>query len=160
MANSYPGLWLGTIGYRSNSVVNCVANIGIAMGSAVQLVAGPSNELLPRVEPVDKVGGLMYGIAVQGDNDGIYGDEITPVIPINRATIKAGQGVGICTQGRCMARVEGAVDVGDALMTDVVPVGVLIPFVPASGNNKVAIVLVAQAASGLTAVDVQREGLG
>ena len=161
MANSYPGLFIGTIGLRSNSVVNCIANVASTMGSAVQLVAGPSNELLPRVEPVDKVGGLMYGIAVQGDNDGIYGDDVAPPqLAINRATIKPGQGVGVCTQGRCPARVEGAVSVGDALMTDVTPPGVLIPFVPASGNNKVAIVLVAQAADGLTPVDVQREGLG
>ena len=159
MANSYPGLWLGTIGYRSNSVVNAIADVPITMGSAVQLVAGPSNELLPRVEPVDKVGGLMYGIAVQGDADGIYGDDLT-TLEINRATIRPGQGVGICTQGRCLARVEGAVVLGEPLMTDVIPPGVLIPFVPASGNNKVAITLIAQAGDGLTVVDVQREGLG
>jgi len=160
MANNYPGLFIGTIGFRSNSVVNAIANVPILMGSAVQLVAGPSNELLPRVEPTDKVGALMYGIAVQGDADGIYGDDILPVLDINRATIRAGQGVGICTKGRCIARVEGAVSVGDALMADVTPPGVLIPFVASAGNNKVAIVLVAQAGDGLTAVDVQREGLG
>jgi len=160
MANNYPGLFIGTIGFRSNSVVNSVAGAPIPMGSAVQLVAGPSNELLPRVEPVDKVGALMFGIAVQGDADGIYGDVTTPIFDINRAALRAGQGVGICTKGRCIARVNGAVSIGDALMTAVVPPGVLIPFVPASGNNKVAIVLVAQAGDGLTAVDVQREGLG
>jgi len=161
MANNYPGLFIGTIGFRSNSVVNAIANTAIAMGSAVQLAAPGSNELLARVEPTDKVGALMFGIAVQGDADGIYGDDITPpILDINRATIRAGQGVGICTKGRCIARVEGAVSVGDALMADVTPPGVLIPFVPASGNNKVAIVLVAQAGDGLTAVDVQREGLG
>ena len=160
MANSYPGLWLGTIGYRSNSVVNAIADSPITMGSAVQIVAPPSGELLPRVTPEDKEGGPVYGIAVQGDADGIYGDDTTPLLEINRATIRAGQGIGICTQGRCVARVDGAVSIGDALMGAVVPPGVLIPFVPASGNNKVAIVLTAQAADGLVAIDFQREGLG
>lgn len=159
MANSYPGLALGTIGFRANSVVNVIANVPILMGSAVQLVAGPSNELLPRVEPVDKIGGLMYGIAVGGDNDGIYGDDTTPVLAINRAALRAGQTVAICTQGRCLARVNGAVTLGEGLMTAAVPVGVLIPLVGGAGNNKVAIVLIPQADDGLTVVDVQREGL-
>jgi len=159
MANSYPGLALGTIGFRSNSVVNAIANVPILMGSAVQLVAGPSNELLPRVEPVDKTGGLMYGIAVMGDADGIYGDDIPP-LTINRAAVRSGQTVAVLTQGRCLARVNTDVVLGEALMTATVPVGTLISFIPASGNNKVAITLIAQAAEGLTVVDVQREGLG
>ena len=159
MANNYPGLFIGTIGFRSNSVVNVIADAPLLMGSAVELAAPASNELLPRVVPMDKTGALVYGIVVGGDNDGIYGDDTTPILVINRAAVRAGQTVAICTQGRCIARVNGAVDVGDALMSATAPIGVLIPFVPAAGNNKVAIVLTAQAANGLIAVDVQREGL-
>ena len=158
MANSYPGLALGTIGFRSNSVINVIANVPILMGSAVQLVAGPSNELLPRVEPTDKTGGLILGICVGGDNDGIYGDDIPP-LTINRAAVRAGQTVAICTQGRCLARVNTDVVLGEALMTAVAPVGTLISLVGGAGNNKVAITLIAQVAEGLTVVDVQREGL-
>ena len=159
MANSYPGLALGTIGFRSNSVVNVIANVPILMGSAVQLVAGPSNELLPRVEPTDKTGGLVFGIAVGGDADGIYGDNTTPILEINRAAVRSEQTVAILTQGRCLARVNGAVTLGQGLMATAAPLGVLVPLVGAAGNNKVAIVLIAQGASGLTVVDVQREGL-
>ena len=158
MANSYPGLAIGTIGYRSNSVVNVIADRAIAMGSAVQLVAQPSPELLPRVEPTDKVGGIVFGIVVQGDNDGIYGDDITPPTPnVNLAVVRAGDTVAVCTQGRCLARVEGAVVLGEGLMGDVTPPGVLISHT--GTNNKTAIVLIPQAASGLTVIDFQREGI-
>ena len=160
MANNYPGLWTGTIGFRSNSVVNVTADAPLLMGSAVELADAGPDELLPRVVPMDKTGALVYGIVVQGDADGIYGDDTTPILVINRAAIRAGQTVGICTQGRCVARVNGAVAVGDALKSETAPIGVLIPFVATGTNNKVAIALTAQAANGLIAVDVQREGLG
>ena len=158
MANSYPGLALGTIGFRSNAVVNCIANVPILMGSAVQLTDAGPDELLARVEPTDKVGGHVFGIAVQGVADGIYGDDILPALDVNRATIRAGQGVAVCTKGRCLARVEGAVTLGQGLMGDVTPPGVLIPFTGV--NQKVAIVLIPQAGDGLTVIDFQREGLG
>ena len=159
MANSYPGLAIGTIGFRSNSVVNAIASIPIVMGSAVQLVTPPDNELLPRVAPTDKVGALIFGIVVQGDSDGIYGEDLPP-LDINRAAIKAGDTVAVCTQGRCLARVEGAVALGEGLMTDIVPAGSLVAFVDTAINNKVGITLIAQADDGLTVVDIQREGLG
>ena len=159
MANSYPGLFLGTIGLRANSVVNVIADAPLLMGSAVELTASPSNELLPRVVPMDKTGGLVYGIVVGGDNDGVYGDDTTPILVINRAAVRQGQTVAICTQGRCIARVNGTIAIGDALMSATAPVGVLIPLVGGAGNNKVAIALTAQSANGLLAVDVQREGL-
>ena len=163
MTNFYQGLARGPIDHEASSVINSIANEAIEMGSAVTLVTPiVSVELLPRVEEGDAAADVGYGIAVGGDTDGIYsttgaasGDDST------RATASAGQGVVVVTQGRCLARVDGAADaivIGDPLSCSATA-GVL------ELANAITDIIIARAlqpstgATDIIAVDVQREGL-
>ncbi len=162
MTNQFPGLARGPIDHNASSVINVVANGAITMGSSVLLVAPPTSEILPRVEESTSpaITDDIYGIAVGGDTDGIYGDGAAAVDDSTRATASAGQGVVVVTQGRCLARVDGAtaVAIGDPLGASTVA-GVLeladntTQFIIARALQPIA------SGTDIIAVDVQREGL-
>jgi hypothetical protein len=162
LTNQYPGLARGPIDHEASSVINVVANGAISMGDAVELVAPPTSELLPRVETADAGQGLVtYGVAVGGDTDGIYGDGTAATDDSTRATAGAGQGVVVVTQGRCLARVDGstggAILLGSKL-TQSATAGVL--ELAATGDEVIAVAL--QPTTGATdiiAIDIQRGGI-
>ena len=125
-----------------------------------------SSEILPRVtETTANQGiGLVYGIAVGGDTDGIYGDGSASTDDTTRATTGVGQGVVVVTQGRCPARVRGStngvnnqISIGVALTQSAVA-GVLEQ--AATGDVVIARTLnrVTSGIIDIIAVDVQREG--
>ncbi len=161
MVNNYVGLHRGPIDHEASSVINAIASELISMGDAVRLnTTIPGTELLPQVDAADTAGELAYGIAVGGDADGIYGDgAIATATSGTAATLVAGEGVVVVTQGRCLARVTGNVLVGEALVVEGTGAGLLIvPAIPAGTDRVIAIALqVNTTGEGIIAVDVQRE---
>ena len=163
--NQIPGLARGPFDHEASSVINLISNATIAMGDGVILDQSGFNAktIIPSVGPGASIGsGLIYGIAVGGDVDGVYGDGSAPTDDTTRATNGDGQGVVVVTQGRCPARVGGAVGgavaVGDALTMSAVT-GVL-QKVSVAGQTVIAIALnsVLAADTDIIAVDVQRQG--
>ncbi len=172
MTNNYLGLARGPIDHNASSVINVVANGAITMGSALILSSSiPSDELLPRVEESTAAVDLpIYGIAVGGDTDGIYGDGTDATDDLTRATASAGQGVVVVTQGRCLARVKGAnqaggsaIAIGDPLVSSDDDAGTLFRGTDANTTEFVIARALQTITSGdldIIAVDVQREGIG
>jgi len=131
-ANNYLGLWQGPIDHNASSVINAIASLApnqeISIGDALysKKLAG-DNELLAGVNFIGSPteAERFIGIAVGGDLDGIYGtvgenvnkdsDANVDIIAVN------GDGVRVCTQGRCIARVRTqgaafeAIEIGDPL---------------------------------------------
>ena len=161
MTNQFQGLARGPIDHNASSVINVIANEAITMGSAVALVTTiPTAEILPRVDETDATTDVTYGIVVGGDTDGIYGDGSAATSDSTRAAASAGEAVVVVTQGRCLARVLGAstLVVGDQL-TPTATAGVLTKIAPGTGLVIArALQPVADAATDIIAVDVQREG--
>ena len=175
MTNQYPGLARGPIDHNASSIINAIANAQIDMGSGLLLFditnVNPT-ETLPRVREFDANDELVYGIAVGGDTDGIYGDGSASSNDRTRAA-SAGQGVVVVTQGRCLARVSAEdiqandiqVDVGDALMAGgtVAGDGILIPAKLMGGgfftNARIIAIALQPIPAGsvdMIAVDIQR----
>lgn len=171
MTNFYLGLARGPADHESSSVINAISNGTINMGSAV-VVSSPINpsETLPRVEEssASAITDEIYGIAVGGDTDGVYGDGTAALNDSNLATNAANKGVVVVTQGRCLARVESTIgiNIGDPLGSSGAGAGnegVLINTVGETTSPVIARALQAvPAGAGLhvIAVDVQREGAG
>ena len=158
--NRFQGLHRGPIDHKSSSVINQVANGAIDMGSVVALTATiNSAETLPRVEETIFSSNSVYGIAVGGDADGIYGDGSPSTDDSTRATTGALQGVVVVTQGRCLARVDGGAGlvIGRSLKNSGT-LGVLQEAL--SGDSVIAQALndVAAGDVDMIAVDVQRTG--
>ena len=179
MANLFQGLARGPLDHDASSVINVIANGAITMGDCLILTASlPPSEILPRVQTSFAAGDnqQIYGIAVGGDTDGIYGDGSAATSDINRATASAAQGVVVVTQGRCLARVAGqivdgsnstadsAILIGDTLVPDPVIAGRLVK-APALGSGFPSTVIARALQDGvlggnnLLAIDVQREGV-
>jgi len=163
VTNRFQGLARGPIDHKSSSVVNRISNGAIDMGSVV--ILSPtinSKELLPRVEEsIDPQTIAVYGIAVGGDTDGIYGDGSVSVDDKTRATNGAGQGVVIVTQGTCLARVRGSLQpmvIGDALGNSSVA-GVLEQIGGSDTVIAIALNIVANGDTDMIAVDVQRRAI-
>jgi len=172
--NRFPGLARGPIDHQSSSVINLISKGTIVMGDVVALdkpvspTPFDSKTILPQVTPSGALGtNLVYGIAVGGDVDGIYGDGQTVTDDKFRATNGAGQGVVVVTQGRCLARVNGnlgtAVFIGDKLVMSATS-GEL-QKAAAPGTTATIQFVIATALQSVTvndvdmiAVDVQREG--
>ncbi len=155
MTDLFVGLHRGPIDHEASSVINAVSNESIDMGAALSLVAPPSTELLPRVEVGDSQGEALYGIAVGGDTDGIYGDGSDSTDDTTRAANAAGQGVVVVTQGRCKAKIDGTIVLGDPLTASAG--GGL--EVAAAADEVLAIALQPASAGDMAAVDVQRQGI-
>jgi len=169
MTNQYQGLHRGPIDKQSSSVINIISNAQIGMGDNIKLSTTiPAAELLPRVEINDTSTDGGYGVAVGGDADGIYGDGAAPVANDETflATVGAGEGVAVVTQGRCPARVIGqnssgsgsAIIIGDKLTLGTTD-GVLSKAL--TGNDVIAIALqpVVSGELDIIAVDIQRSQL-
>lgn len=168
--NKFHGLARGPIDHNASSVINAVANGAIQMGAAIHTQTTIlSSELLPRVNTSTTAGIITgYGVAVGGDNDGIYNDGSLALFATNPgffATSAAGQGIVVVTQGRCPARVFGnqtttgnvAIVIGDKLTLSATP-GLLQKaqlgeYVVARSLNTVA-----SGDMDMIAVDIQREG--
>jgi len=177
LPNQYPGLARGPIDHDASSVINSISSGEITMGDC--LTINPTieaAELLPRV--LTSPGGedqVIYGIAVGGDTDGIYGTGTTATDESTQATSGAGQGVVVVTQGRCLARVAGQIQITNTTTTDsaIVPGDALVPDpaiagrlvkAPEGGSGPVHVVARALqdgvlGDQNILAVDVQREGL-
>ena len=133
------------------------------MGSAVHFNTPiQPDELLPRVDETNGASGLFaYGIAVAGDVDGIFGEGST-TDDSTRATNAPGQGVVVVTQGRCLARVNGAngdILIGSPLTLSDTQLGVL-QLADTSDDFIIARALQPSiVAFDMIAVDIQRGGL-
>ena len=160
MVNNYKGLHRGPIDHEASSVINVIASEAISMGDAVRLNGTiPSTELLPQVDVSDVANEQLYGIAVGGDTDGIYGDGSVATDDTTRATNALGQAVVVVTQGRCPARVTGTIAVGDKLVAEGTTGLLTVPAIPAEADRVIAIALqVNTTGVGIIAVDVQRQG--
>ncbi len=167
MTNFYLGLARGPIDHQSSSVINVIANGAITMGSSVGLDSAiPAAELLPRVNEsqATAITDSLYGIAVGGDTDGIYGDGTAATDDSTRAAASAGQAVVIVTQGRCLARVEStvAIAVGDPLGSSGAGAGNEGVLIVATATSPVIARALQPVSAGagfhVIAVDVQREG--
>jgi len=159
--NRFQGLHRGPIDHKSSSVINQVSDGAIDMGSVIALVAPViTSETLPRVEEITDAGSeLVYGVAVGGDTDGIYGDGSVSVDDSTRATNGAGQGVVVVTQGRCLARVLGPVSIGN-LLTQSGTSGVLdIADTDLDAVIAIALFDIPGTDTDMIAVDVQRGGV-
>jgi len=132
------------------------------MGDAVVLDTKLPVELLPRMFSSLTTNEQVYGIAVGGDADGIYGDGTLTLDPraTTLATTKEGEGLVVCTQGRCLARVEGTIVVGDKLVSiGSAESGVLGAVAGGQGDRVIAIALQTTITGlNIIAVDVQRNG--
>ena len=137
--NKFLGLWEGPIDHKASSVINATyekvntSSTGddVVIGDTVYLVSPPTSDLLPRVDWILNASQaeLFYGIAVAGDKGGIYPSKGTGfavggagqgfIIP-TLLTTKSGDGLRVCTQGRCITRISGGTDinVGDKLSVD------------------------------------------
>ena len=165
--NKYPGLASGPIDHKASSVINCISYTSIDMGDAVHLAASiPVTELLPRVgQKASAQGSLAYGVAVAGVVDGVYGNGTVSSGDVNKATNAAGQGVTVCTRGRCLARVRGSKSGTDAALvigaplTQSVVAGVL---EEAALADAVVAILLQPIASGdvdIVAIDLGQQGV-
>jgi len=155
MTNLFPGLARGPIDHEASSVINSIANEAIDMGAAVSLVTEPAAEILPRVEVGDSQGEALYGIVVGGDTDGVYGTGADSTDDSTRAASVAGDAVVVVTQGRCLAKIDGTIVLGDPL-TAAAAGGLE---VAAAADEVIAIALQAAADGDIAAVDVQRQGI-
>lgn len=157
--NQYLGLARGPIDHQASSVINAIANEALDMGDAVILTGAPSGELLPRVKKSDTEAGIFYGIVVGGDADGIYGDGSASTDDSTRASTGAGQGVVVCTQGRCLAKVEADTTIGvlDALTTSSTDGTIKEADATSDKVGARALQPVTSGDTDMIAVDVQRE---
>lgn len=174
--NAYLGLWEGPIDNKASSVVNAIFDKehgeNMIIGDAVHLQPPKPDELLPRVDFIFDAGDILlfYGIAVGGDLGGIYpvaGGGFNPIPGetdfSTSVANESGEGVRICTQGRCIARVGATssdVNIGDPLTSNADATLVL-----ATSGQPVfarALQFKAQKTTSIResyiAVDIQREG--
>jgi len=167
--NQFTGLWNGPIDKNASSVINAIyapvdPTIQLFIGSPVNLIAPTDNTILPNVDLLNETIDIekFYGIAVAGDKDGIYPNSGSGFFP-GSLIAEIGDGVRVCTQGRCVARLRTlnfSINIGDPLT----PVGndsdSLEP--AESGDFVVArsLVELPQADPSLVMgpVDIQREG--
>lgn len=160
MTNFYPGLARGPIDHQSSSVINAISFDAIEMGSVVRLAAPlEPTELLPTVQeiPGGMPGQAAYGIVVGGDADGVYGDGNVLPNDLSRAAFGSNFGVAVCTQGRCLAKVDQEVLIGNQLTPGFTAAQIQ---KAAVGQFVIAIALqdADVPASDMIAVDVQRAG--
>jgi len=170
MTNFYPGLARGPVDHEASSVINAISTDSIEMGSAVVLQSPATNEFLARVgqSPATAVTDELYGIAVGGDTDGIYGNGLALSLDTTLATNSADQGVVVVTQGRCLARVESTIgiNIGDPLGSSGAGAGNEGVLISTSGDATSPVIaralqaVPAGAGYHVIAVDVQREGAG
>lgn len=165
--NKYLGLAQGPIDRNASSIINAVCgDENLAIGDIVRLLPvgtgvgfTQSDDLLPRIGKVDEFGGESYGIIVGGDFEGVYSDGVIDTSDLSSGIIVSffGDGVTICTQGRCLALANGLtiqINIGDALTPS--PTGLVDGL---NGNQIFARALeTTSVANSIIPVDIQREG--
>lgn len=171
LSNQYLGLGVGPIENQASTIVNAICgDASLKIGDVVRLLPQGTGvgftqpeDLLPRVGIVNSFGIEGYGIVVGGDVGGEYSDGVINLDSNNLALgiIAAffGEGVTVCTQGRCLALVDGtvsgAINVGDGLIPT--PTGLVKSTV--FDNRIITRALQPTAkANSIIAVDVKREG--
>ncbi len=103
MADKHLGLFSGRAG--SEAIVrNAIADEDIFIGDPVIFVTQPAGEREPRVEPNNSQGVAIAGIAIDGDQKGLYDDGLRGA---TEKVAAAGETIKLCTKGRCKARVKG-----------------------------------------------------
>ena len=126
--NNYPLLSQGAISEESSSIINGICgDSSLKIGDTVRLLPvgtgegfTQSDDLLPRVGIVDSDGVSSYGIVVGGDFEGAYGiDPSADILSLGLIAAFFGDGVRICTQGKCLAFADGSqnspINIGDEL---------------------------------------------
>jgi len=126
ISNNYLLLSQGALG-ESGSIINAVCgDSSLLIGETVRLLPVGTgegftqpNDLLPRVGGVE--GTASYGIIVGGDFEGVYSEGEIKFDSNNLAQELIasffGDGVRVCTQGRCLAFADGTsiINIGDRL---------------------------------------------
>ena len=103
MVDKHLGLFSGRAG--SEAIVrNAIADEDIFIGDPVIFVASPAGERDARVEPNNSQGVAIAGIAVDGDQKGLYDDGARGA---SEKVAAAGEAIKLVTSGRCKARVKG-----------------------------------------------------
>jgi len=170
LSNEFLGLAQGSIDHNASSIINAVCgNTSLVIGDVVRILPKGTGvgftqdgDLLPRVGKVNSFATEGYGIVVGGDFEGIYSDGVINLdsnsLALGLVVAFFGDSVRVCTQGRCLALVDGfgtgSINVGDALTTAVAGL------VKASdGNIVIANALQpASKANSIIAVDIKRQG--
>lgn len=112
MTDQFPGLASGA--FPGAEINDFIADEAIIAGSPVIYVAPGTGELKPRVEPTSTQGGVVNGVAVEGDNRGTYDTAGTD----GQVATAAGQGVTVCLGGICKVQVNASANniaIGDPL---------------------------------------------
>lgn len=157
MTNNYVGLARGTLNRKSSSVINLISGAAHSMGDVVGLSTTiTAGELLPRTATITGQGVKAYGVVVGGDTDGIYGTGAAASDDTTRACNAAGQGVEVCTQGLCPARVTGTIAINDPL-TPSATIGAL--ELALSADLIIAIAMQPSTTLDISVVDVGQEGI-
>lgn len=157
MTNNYPGLSRGPLNHKSTSVINLISGASHSMGDVVILATAiTAGELIPRTAAVGGQGVTSIGVVCGGDVDGIYGTGAAASDDTQRASNAAGQGVEVCTQGLCLARVTGTIAVGDPL-TPSATVGAL--EAGTTADLIVARAMQPSTTADISLVNVQQEGI-
>lgn len=160
MTNKFLGLSRGAFPRDQVTVINAIAAAAIFNGDAVELSAPASDELRPRVTPTTGLTDETYGIVVGGQSDGVYSEDGTRTSPDNSAATAAGLTVEVCTQGRCLANVDGSgtgITLGAELGASTTS-GIL-EFAVATNRVIARALQPSTAANDIILVDVQREGI-
>jgi len=158
-ANEFQGLSLGALNPKSSSC----GDASLKIGEVVKVLPNgtgngftQADDLLPRVG-ITGIAEPSYGIVVSGDFEGIYGDDAFSIDPTNLAlgviVSFFGDGVTVCTQGRCLALVSGQINIGDKLISS--PAGLINAGV--AGNIIATALQATTQDTGIIAVDVKRE---
>ncbi len=169
-SNNYQLLSQGAISEESSSIINAICgDSSLKIGDTVRVLPVGTGEgftqpddLLPRVGVVSEKGDFSYGIVVGGDFDGAYdADPTTDILSLGLVVSFFGDGIRICTQGKCLAFTDATtpspINIGDGLTATAS--GLIL----ASGTQKVIAralqsPLTPSFSNNIIAVDVQREG--
>jgi len=169
ISNNYLVLSQGPINNESSSIINAVCgDSSLLIGDVVRLLPlgtgegfTQSDDILPRVGIPDSLGTTSYGIVVGGDFEGVYSDGVLNLdsnnLALGAVTSFFGDGVRICTQGRCLAlanNLTGSISIGDKLTSSTS--GLVKAF---GGDEIIATALQSTSdVNNIIAVDIQREG--
>ena len=160
MTNKFLGLFRGAFPRDQVTVINATAASTLFNGDVVTLSAPGTDELRPRVTAGTGITDESYGIVVGGQADGVYSEDGTRTSPDNSAATAVGQAVEVCTQGRCLANVDGSgspITLGDPLSASGAA-GIMVLAIATSIVIAKAL-QTSSAANDIILVDVQREGI-
>lgn len=170
LSNEYLGLAQGPIEHEASSIVNAVCGeSSLKIGDVVGILPDGTGvgftqpeDLLPRVGKISfSIDG--YGIVVGGDFEGVYSDGVINLDPnglaLGLVVSFFGDGVRVCTQGRCLALADGTLNGAINVDDELIPSSTGLAKSSAIDNRIIAKALQPTAkANSIIAVDVKREG--